>query len=130
MRIGPFAYGIADMTAGWGSAGQWPDTAASGFIRACSRAVRGGSLAAAGQTSRARTLLEAELRHCADAAGRVLPGAGLGAALLYADDLPGAARYLGAATTADGDASLVESGRPPRERPRRTSGGRWVTPAR
>lgn len=82
------------------------DTAASGFIRACSCAIRGVSLATAGQAIQARALLEAELLRCADAAGRTLLCAGLGAALLYADDLPGAARHVEAALSADGDASL------------------------
>jgi DNA-binding CsgD family transcriptional regulator len=82
------------------------DTAVSGFSRACACAVHGGSLAAAGHTGQARTLLEAELGKCADGPGRALLHAGLGATLLYADDLPGAARHLDAATTTSGSASL------------------------
>jgi DNA-binding NarL/FixJ family response regulator len=74
------------------------DAAASGFTRACSRAVQGGSLAAAGQAPRAQALLEAELAQCTDDAARALLHAGLGGALLYADDLPGAAAHLTAAT--------------------------------
>ena len=74
--------------------------AASGFTRACSRAVQGGSLAAAGQAPRARALLQAELAHCTDDAASALLHAGLGAALLLADDLSGAAAHLTAATTA------------------------------
>jgi DNA-binding CsgD family transcriptional regulator len=70
--------------------------AASEFTRACSHAVQGGSLAAAGQARRARAVLEAELARCDDAAARALLHAGLGAVLLYADDLPGAATHLGA----------------------------------
>jgi DNA-binding CsgD family transcriptional regulator len=75
------------------------DAAASGFTRACSRAVQGGSLAVAGQAPRARALLEAELAQCTDDTARSLLHAGLGAALLFADDLPGAAAHLTAATT-------------------------------
>ena len=82
------------------------DTAISGFIHACACAVHGGSLAAAGRSSRARALLEAELRQCANGPGRTTLHAGLGAALLYADDLPGAASHLDAAAAAGGDASL------------------------
>jgi DNA-binding CsgD family transcriptional regulator len=82
------------------------DTAVSGFIRACACAVQGGSLAAAGQASRARPLLQAELGRCGDDAGRLLLHAGLGSILLYADDLPSAADHLDAATAATGAASL------------------------
>lgn len=74
--------------------------AVSEFTRACSRAVQGGSLAAAGQAPRARALLEAELTQCTDDTARALLHAGLGGALLFADDMPGAAAHLTAATTA------------------------------
>jgi DNA-binding CsgD family transcriptional regulator len=80
--------------------------AVSGFTRACSCAVQGGLLAAGGQAARASSLLRAELPRCADAAGRMLLHAGLGAVLLYADDLPGAADHLDAAIAASGKASL------------------------
>ena len=80
--------------------------AVSGLTRACSCAVRGGSLAAVGQTGRARSLLQAELGRCGDDAGRALLHAGLGAVLLYADDLPGAAEHLDAATEAGRPAGL------------------------
>ena len=81
-------------------------TAVSGFTRACSCAVQGGLLAAAGQPGQASSLLRAELPRCADVAGRVLLHAGLGAVLLYADDLPGAADHLDTAIAASGKASL------------------------
>jgi ATP/maltotriose-dependent transcriptional regulator MalT len=81
-------------------------TAVSGFTRACSCAVQGGSLAAAGQPGRASSLLRAELGHCADDAGGALLHAALGGVLLYADDLAGAAEHLDAATAASGAASL------------------------
>jgi ATP/maltotriose-dependent transcriptional regulator MalT len=77
------------------------DAAASWLTRACSRAVQGGSLAAAGQAARARALLEAELAQCTDDAACSVLHTGLGRALLWADDLPGAAAHLTAATTAD-----------------------------
>jgi DNA-binding CsgD family transcriptional regulator len=81
-------------------------TAVSGFTRACSCAVQGGLLAAAGQPGQASSLLRAELPRCADAAGRVLLHAGLGAVLMYADDLPGAADHLDTAIAGSGKASL------------------------
>jgi DNA-binding CsgD family transcriptional regulator len=77
------------------------DTAASGFTRACSRTVQGGSLAAAGEARQARALLEAELAQCTDDAARTLLHVGLGGVLTYADDLPGAAGHLAAATAAE-----------------------------
>jgi DNA-binding CsgD family transcriptional regulator len=77
------------------------DAAASWLTRACSRAVQGGSLAAAGQTARARALLEAELAQCTDDDASSVLHTGLSRALLWADDLPGAAAHLTAATTAD-----------------------------
>ena len=80
-------------------------TAVSDFTRACSCAVQGGLLAATGQAGRASSLLQAELRHCADDAARALLHAGLGAVLLY-DDLPGAAGQLDTAIAASGRASL------------------------
>jgi DNA-binding CsgD family transcriptional regulator len=80
--------------------------AVSGFTRACSCAVQGGLLAAAGQAVLASSLLQAELPRCADAAGRMLLHAGLGAVLMYADDLPGGADHLDAAIAASGKASL------------------------
>ena len=73
--------------------------AASGFTLACSRAVQGVCLAAAGQAPRARALLDAELARCTDDVAGALLHAGLGAALLFADDIPGAAAHLTAATT-------------------------------
>jgi DNA-binding CsgD family transcriptional regulator len=91
-------------------AGAWARRAAgaavSGFTRACLCAVHGGCLAASGQASQAAAMLEAELLHCPDGAGRALLRAALGAVLLYADDLPSAARELEAAVMAEGDASL------------------------
>jgi DNA-binding CsgD family transcriptional regulator len=80
--------------------------AACGFTRACLCAVQGVSLAAAGQAGRARERLEAEFRRSADVPGRALLRAGLGAVSLYADDLPGAAGHLDAATAADGEADV------------------------
>jgi DNA-binding CsgD family transcriptional regulator len=77
------------------------DAAASGFTWARSRAVLGVTLAFAGQTSRARALLEAGLTQCDGGAARELLHAGLGGALLYADDLPGAAAHLAVATVGD-----------------------------
>ena len=74
---------------------------ASWLTRGCSRAVQGGSLAAAGQAARAWALLEAELAQCTDDAACSVLHTGLGRALLWADDLPGAAAYLTAAITAD-----------------------------
>jgi DNA-binding CsgD family transcriptional regulator len=74
------------------------DTTGTGFTRARARAVQGASLAIAGQAPRARALLKTELARCEDDAGCALLHAGLGAALLYADDLPGAAAHLTAAT--------------------------------
>jgi DNA-binding CsgD family transcriptional regulator len=75
-------------------------TAVSEFTRACACAVTGGSMAAAGQVGRAGSLLRAELGRCTDDTGRLLLRAGLGAVLLIADDLPGAAGHLDAATAA------------------------------
>ena len=72
-------------------------TAVSSYTRGCSRAVEGSTLALAGQARRARTLLEGELTRCTDDAARAMLHAGLGGALLYADDLPGAAGHLAAA---------------------------------
>ena len=80
--------------------------AGSEFTRACLCAVQGSSLAAAGQTDQARALLEAEFRRSASAPPRALLHAGLGAVLLDADDLPGAAGHLDAATAASGDADV------------------------
>jgi ATP/maltotriose-dependent transcriptional regulator MalT len=77
------------------------DAAASWLTRACSRAVQSGSLAAAGQTARARALLEAELAQCTDDDACSVLHTGLSRALLWADDLPDAAAHLTAATTAD-----------------------------
>jgi len=73
--------------------------AASGFTRACSRTVQCGSLSVAGRDRQARVLLEAELGRCTADAARALLHLGLGATLLCADDLPGAAMHLTAATT-------------------------------
>jgi DNA-binding CsgD family transcriptional regulator len=72
-------------------------TAVSSYTRGCSRAVEGSTLALTGQARRARTLLEGELTRCTDDAARAMLHAGLGGALLYADDLPGAAEHLAAA---------------------------------
>ena len=72
-------------------------TAVSSYTRGCSRAVEGSTLALAGQARRARTLLEGELTQCTDDAARAMLHAGLGGALLYADDLPGASEHLAAA---------------------------------
>ena len=87
-------------------AGSWAqrsaDTTASGFTRACSRVVQGGSLAAGGQARQACTLMEAELAQCTDDAARTLIHAGLGGVLVYADDLPGAAEHLAAAAAGEG----------------------------
>ncbi len=80
--------------------------AASEFQHACSCAVYGGSLAAAGHPRRAATLLETELRRCHDGPAQTLLRAGLGSALLYADDLPGATGHLDAAIGATGPTSL------------------------
>ncbi len=81
-------------------------SAVSGLVRACACVVQSGCLAGAGHSSRATTLLEAELRRCAAGPGRTLLHAGLGGLLLYADDLPAAASHLDAATTREGDDSL------------------------
>jgi len=78
------------------------DAAAFEFTRACSHAVQGVSLASAGQAGQARAGLEPELACCDDDAARALLHAGLGAVLLYADELPGAAAHLAAATAAHG----------------------------
>jgi len=87
-------------------AGSWArrsaDTTASGFTRACSRVVQGGSLAAGGQARQACALMEAELAQCTDDAARTLIHAGLGGVLVYADDLPGAAEHLTAAAAGEG----------------------------
>ena len=80
--------------------------ATSEFQRACSCAVYGGSLAAAGYPRRAATLLETELRRYSDGPAQMLLRAGLGSALLYADDLAGAAGHLDAAIGATGPSSL------------------------
>jgi DNA-binding CsgD family transcriptional regulator len=72
-------------------------TAVSWYTRGCSRAVEGSTLALTGQAKRARTLLEGELTRCTDDAARAMLHAGLGGALLYADDLAGAAEHLAAA---------------------------------
>ena len=72
-------------------------TAVSSYTRGCSRAMEGSTLALTGQARRARTLLEGELTRCTDDAARTMLHAGLGGALLYADDLPGAAEHLAAA---------------------------------
>ena len=72
-------------------------TAVSSYTRGCSRAVEGSTLALTGQARRARTLLEGELTRCTDDAARAMLHAGLGGALLYADDLPGATEHLAAA---------------------------------
>jgi DNA-binding CsgD family transcriptional regulator len=72
-------------------------TAVSSYTRGCSRAIEGSTLALTGQARRARTLLEGELTQCTDDAARAMLHAGLGGALLYADDLPGAAEHLAAA---------------------------------
>jgi DNA-binding CsgD family transcriptional regulator len=74
------------------------DVAASEFTRACSHVVQGGSLAAAGQARRAREVLETELAECNGDAARALVHTGLGGVLMVADDLPGAAAHLAAAT--------------------------------
>ena len=71
--------------------------AESSYTRGCSRAIEGSTLALTGQARRARTLLEGELTRCTDDAARAMLHAGLGGALLYADDLPGAAEHLAAA---------------------------------
>jgi hypothetical protein len=70
--------------------------------------VQCGSLAAAGRARRARALLEAELAQCTDDAASALLHLGLGGTLLYADDLPGAALHMTAATTL-GEACLPVS---------------------
>jgi DNA-binding CsgD family transcriptional regulator len=72
-------------------------TAVSWYTRGCSRAVEASTLALTGQARRARTLLEGELTRCTDDAARAMLHAGLGGALLYADDLRGAAEHLAAA---------------------------------
>jgi DNA-binding CsgD family transcriptional regulator len=74
------------------------DVAASEFTRACSHVVQGGSLAASGQARRARAVLETELAECNGNAARALVHTGLGGVLMVADDLPGAAAHLAAAT--------------------------------
>jgi DNA-binding CsgD family transcriptional regulator len=83
------------------------DAAASEFTRACSHAVQGGSLAAAGQARRARAVLEAELAGCDDKTARALLHAGLGHVLLFADDLAGAAAHLAAATAGHADLPMT-----------------------
>jgi DNA-binding CsgD family transcriptional regulator len=87
-------------------AGSWArrsaETTASGFTRACSRTVQGGSLAVGGEARQARALMEDELKRCPDDAARTLLHAGLGGVLVYADDLPGAAEHLAAAAAGEG----------------------------
>jgi DNA-binding CsgD family transcriptional regulator len=80
--------------------------AASAFARSCARCVEGVSMALVGQAAQARTVLATELRECTDDPSRALLHAGLAAVLLYADDLPGAAEHLKAAT-ASGDAARL-----------------------
>lgn len=82
------------------------DTAVTAFTRACSCAVRGGSLAAIGQGDQARLLLESELRDCPDDSGRTLLRACLGAILLRADELVAATDQLDQAVAAGGAAKL------------------------
>jgi DNA-binding CsgD family transcriptional regulator len=81
--------------------------AGSGLVHASCCAVRAGSLAAGGHCGPARALLEAELGRCGDAGGRTLLRAALGAVLLFADDLRGAARHLDAAIAASGPQRLA-----------------------
>jgi DNA-binding CsgD family transcriptional regulator len=85
----------SDDAAGW--AQRAADTAATRLTRACSRAVRGGSLALAGQAEQARVVLEAELARGEEGLGQTLIRASLGALLLDGDDLDGAAAQLDAA---------------------------------
>jgi DNA-binding NarL/FixJ family response regulator len=93
-----------------GDAAAWAQRSAgaavSEFTHACSCAVAGISLAIAGETSGGSSLLRAELHRCADDAARALLHAGLGAVLLFADDLPGAADHVDAAIAASGKATL------------------------
>jgi ATP/maltotriose-dependent transcriptional regulator MalT len=73
------------------------DTAVTGYTRACSCAVQGGLLAAAGRPDEARTLLEAELERGTNGPGRALIRFSLATALLRGDHLAGAAAQLDAA---------------------------------
>jgi DNA-binding CsgD family transcriptional regulator len=86
----------ADDAASWARRGA--SIGMTGFTRACSRVVHCGAIAAAGQASAARVLLEADILQSSDGRGRALLRAGLGGVLLYGDDLPGSARHLDAAT--------------------------------
>ena len=80
--------------------------AISASTRACASAALGVCLAAAGEAGQAAAQLEAELRQCADDSGRALLRISLGATLLNADDLPGAAGHLDTAIEAGDRASL------------------------
>ena len=85
----------SDDAAGW--AQRAADTGATRLTRACSRAVRGGSLALAGQAQQARVVLETELARGEEGLGQTLIRASLGALLLDGDDLDGATAQLDAA---------------------------------
>jgi DNA-binding CsgD family transcriptional regulator len=81
--------------------------AASSVPRACAHVVLGTSLALAGQADDAMQLLRAQLAGAGrdtgdDDPARLLIRAGIGTILLWCDDLPGAVRHLGAASSADG----------------------------
>ncbi len=75
-------------------------TAAGGLQRACAHVVLASSMALDGQAGDALTLLRAEhaIAEAGDP-GRPLLDAGLGTISLWCDDLPGATRHLGAATS-------------------------------
>ena len=83
---------LLDDAAAWARRAE--GTAISASTRAGAAAALGASLAAAGETGQAMALLAAELRQCADDSGRALLRISLGATLLNADDLPGAAGHL------------------------------------
>ena len=95
---------LLDDAAAWARRAE--GTAISASTRAGACAALGASLAAAGETGQAMTLLAAELRQCADDSGRALLHISLGATLLNADDLPGAAGHLDPAIQAGDRASL------------------------
>ena len=93
-----------------GDAAAWAErateTAVTAFTRACSCAVRGGSLAAIGHCDQARLLMESELLACQDEAGRTLLRVCLGATLLRGDELAAATDLLDLAQAATGAAKL------------------------
>jgi DNA-binding CsgD family transcriptional regulator len=88
-----------------GEATGWAQRAASthatGFTRACSRAVLGACYTLTGQADQATGLLHTELEHCADSRSEAMVRVGLGSVLLWTDDPRGAAAQLAAVAGMD-----------------------------